>query len=287
MQESIRVMLMEYAEEGYRDFSASLVPGAKPLLGVRLPQLRKLAKELVMNNAEIFNWRAETSSYEGEYADLYFEETMLRGMVIGYGTAQGDVSCEEGLAFLEMFLPHIDNWSVCDSFCSSFTFANQYRDAVWEFLQPYLYSKQEYEVRTALVLLLNQYLKYDKNNKKASRKKIVTLADITASADVTASADITENHQNKECPAGNFGKFPYLGKILAALNRAFTQGYYARMAAAWILAEAFTYFPYETNQLFITDCKIDNWTYNKALQKIRESKNPNQEVKEYIKSLKK
>lgn len=275
MRESIRNMLMEYAEEGYRDFSANLVPGAKPLLGVRLPQLRKLAKELVIKNDETFDWRAETSSYEGEYADIYFEETMLRGMTIGYGTAQKDVTCEEGLSFLEMFLPYIDNWSVCDSFCSSFTFANQYRDAVWEFLQPYLYSKQEYEVRTALILLLNQYLKYDKNNKKLPRKKIVTID------------DFTESHQNKECSARNFDQFPYLEKILAALNRAFTQGYYAQMAAAWILAEAFVYFPYEINQLFITDCKIDNWTYNKALQKIRESKNPNQEVKEYIKSLKK
>ena len=81
--------------------------------------------------------------------------------------------------------------------------------------------------------------------------------------------------------------FPYLERILRVLNREYTQGYYAQMAAAWTLAEAFVTFPYETFQMLLNDCKMDTWTYNKALQKICESKNPDEEVKKVIKTLRK
>lgn len=266
MRKEIRSILSEHADEQYKDFSAGLIPGAKPLIGVRLPVLRTLAKSLVNDHPEKRSWQDEVSCYDGVYEDVYFEETMLRGMMIGYGTGKKSVTCEEGLRYLRAFIPHVDNWSVCDSFCNTFSFANRYRNEVWEFLHPYLYSDREYEVRIAIILLLNQYLKYDAGNKKISRKKIVTMQDIA------------------ESPAD--WEHPYLARILGALNRDFTQGYYARMAAAWTLAEAFVCFPYETNRMLSGECRLDSWTYNKTLQKIRESLNPDQEVKEYIKSLK-
>ena len=71
------------------------------------------------------------------------------------------------------------------------------------------------------------------------------------------------------------------------LNREYTQGYYAQMAAAWTTAEAFVTFPYETMQMLQKDCKMDMWTYNKTLQKICESRNPDVEVKKIIKSMRK
>lgn len=274
MREEIRNRLVQYADEKYRDFSAGLIPGSKPLLGVRLPQLRKLAKELVKNSGGEGSLHDEITGYEGKYEDIYLEETMLRGMIIGYETAKKNISCEEGLMYLEAFIPYIDNWSVCDSFCNSFVFANRYRDEVWEFLQPYLYSDKEYEVRAALILLLSQYLKYDVNNKKIARSRSVCMA------------DIADSFPNKECSVYTKNQYPYLEKILASLNREFYQGYYAQMAAAWLLAEAFVCFPYETCQFLTGDCMTDTWTYNKALQKIRESLNTDREVKEYVKSMK-
>ena len=59
------------------------------------------------------------------------------------------------------------------------------------------------------------------------------------------------------------------------------------MAAAWLMAETFVCFPYESTQMLVKECQIDIWTYNKALQKIRESLIPDQDVKDYMKSLKK
>lgn len=274
MKQEIRDILAQYADGKYKEFSAGLIPGAKPLMGVRLPQLRQIAKGIVNDKENKMRWQEEAAGYDGEYEDIFFEETMLRGMLIGYGTAKKDFPYEEGVGLLKAFVPHIDNWSVCDSFCNSFTFANRYRDEVWELLQPYLYSDREYEVRVALILLLSQYLKYGSDNKKIGRNKKVSMA------------DIADSFPNQELSVCTRVQYPYLGKILDALNREFSQGYYARMAAAWLMAETFVCFPYESVRMLTGACHMDTWTYNKALQKIRESLNPDQDVKEYMKSLK-
>lgn len=272
MKEEIRRMLAQHADEKYREFSAGLLPGARPLLGVRLPRLRKIAKAIVADGP---GWQEEVLETGPGAEDIYFEETMLRGMMIGHGTAQKGFPCEEGLRYLEAFIPFIDNWSVCDSFCSSFVFANRNRDAVWRTLQPYLYSDREYEVRAALILLLTQYLKYDIDNRKLPRNRSVCMA------------DINDSFPNKELSVCTRARFPYLERILSALDREFDQGYYAQMAAAWLLAETFVCFPYEAYQMLSGPCRLDAWTYAKALQKIRESLNPDKEVKETIAKLKK
>lgn len=275
MREEIRNMLAQHSDEEYRKFSAGLLPGAKPLMGVRLPRLRQIAKNIVNDRENKRKWQDETVVYDGEYEDIYFEETMLRGMLIGYGTAKKDISCEEGLACLKSFIPHIDNWSVCDSFCNSFTFANRHRGEVWTFIQPYLYSDQEYAVRVALILLLAQFLRYDTDNKKIARNRKVVMC------------DLNNSFPNQELSVWTRARYPYLERILAALNRPYGQGYYAQMAAAWLMAEAFVCFPYESSQMLTGNCAMDVWTYNKALQKIRESRNPDQAVKDYMKKLKK
>lgn len=263
MRQHIREMLKEKSEPAYREFSAGLIPESRPLLGVRLPILRGLAKEIVKEGS----WREEISSCEGENEDRYFEETMLRGMIIGYGTEKGDV--QEGLTYVEQFIPYVDNWSVCDSFCSSFLLAGRHREEVWKFLQKYLYSDKEFEVRVAVITLLAQYLKYDSKGKKLSRKRVITMSDMKQN---------TMEENGRDCP--------YRERILTILNRQYTQGYYAQMAAAWTTAEAFVTYPYETMQMLTRHCNMDNWTYNKALQKICESRNPDDEVKSYVRSLK-
>lgn len=255
MREHIREQLKEYAEESYRDFSAALAPGDRPLLGVRLPQLRKIAKEIAKGD-----WKQEIHAPD---KDIWFEETMLRGMIIGYGTEKAEVS--EGLRYLERMIPYVDGWSICDSFCTSFGFAAKHREEVWEFLQPYLYSEKEFEVRVGVILLLTHFLKCDRSGKKAPRKRVITMEDV--------KNDTWE--KNRE-------EFPYMERILNILNRPYDQGYYAQMAAAWTTAEAFVTFPYETTKMLTAECRMDDWTRRKAIQKIRESRNPDAEVKTWI-----
>ncbi|SDD56928.1 3-methyladenine DNA glycosylase AlkD [Paenibacillus sp. UNCCL117] len=141
---AIREQLNAWADPAYQQFASSLLPGVSGVLGVRLPVLRKLAKQLAKGD-----WRA----YAGSDDNGCFEEIMLQGMVLGY--AKADI--EELLGYVAAFVPRIDNWSVCDSFCSGLVVARQHQERVWAFVQPYLSSDREYELRFGVVMLLNYY----------------------------------------------------------------------------------------------------------------------------------
>lgn len=145
MQDTIRKQIFELQEASYQKFISALIPNIDNVLGVRMPDLRKLAKEIAKGD-----WR----TYLQTANDEYFEEVMLQGLVIGY--AKADV--EELLTYIETFVPKMDNWSVCDSFCTGLKFTKQNQQRVWSFLQPYLISNKEYELRFGIVMLLDYYI---------------------------------------------------------------------------------------------------------------------------------
>jgi 3-methyladenine DNA glycosylase AlkD len=148
MKNAIRKQLFESMDTEYQKFASSLLPNVDNVLGVRLPELRKIAKQIGKED-----WRTYLETAEDEY----FEETMLQGMVIGYA----DTKVEDRLYYVAAFVPKINNWSVCDSFCSSLKFTKNNKERVWEFIQPYLFSEKEYEVRFGVVMLLNFYVEDD------------------------------------------------------------------------------------------------------------------------------
>ncbi len=146
MDQTVREQLFRLADEEYRKFSAVLIPNVDRMLGVRMPELRKLAKEIAKGD-----WRA----YLARGTDNeYFEEVMLQGMVIG--CVKADV--EERLRYMAEFVPKIDNWSVCDGFCTGLKFTKTNQKRVWDFLQPYLASDKEYDIRFGVVMLLEYYV---------------------------------------------------------------------------------------------------------------------------------
>lgn len=251
MRKEIRDRLNKMSDADYEKFSASLIPasGRGTMLGVRLPALRDYAKELSKGD-----WRQELSYEE----DLYFEETMLRGMILGY--ACRDI--EELFACLKDFIPRVQNWSVCDSVCSGLKLVEKYPEKTWDFLQPYLKSGEEFPCRVGLIMLLNHFVKLGEDKKKISRKRSVTMADL----------------QGQE-ETGD-----YLEPILQALDREFTEGYYAQMAAAWLLAELFVTYPVRTLR-GLRELHLDAFTRKKAVQKIRESRIPDKEVKAYLREM--
>ena len=101
MHKDIRKHLEEMAEQDYQKFSAALIPGVENMLGIRLPQLRAFAKQIAK-----FDWQAALVE-----EDVYFEERMLRGMVLSYASKDMDVM----LPLIADFVPLVDNWSMCDS----------------------------------------------------------------------------------------------------------------------------------------------------------------------------
>lgn len=145
MEKTMKEQLVELAEEEYQRFSAALIPNINNVLGVRFPEMRKLARTIVKGD-----WRTYLEHAESEY----FEEIMLQGMVISY--VRTDIN--EILRYTADFVPKIDNWSVCDSFCIGLKFTKMNMARVWDFLQPYLSSDKVYEIRFAVVMLLDYYI---------------------------------------------------------------------------------------------------------------------------------
>lgn len=137
---NLREELFNLQDLKYRDFHSALVPNIdkEQIIGVRLPELRKIGKKLTDNN---FDWH-------------YYEEIMLHGFYIGYAK----LSYEERISLLTEFIPYINNWAVCDCVSSTLKFVNKNRSDFLEFLKPYMNSQKEYELRFAVVMLMDYYL---------------------------------------------------------------------------------------------------------------------------------
>ena len=141
----IRARLDSLAEPDFQAFTSRLMPGVENVLGVRLPALRRLARELAQGNFSAYLQAARDDSYE---------ETMLQGMVIGYAPGNPEAL----LPFVSPFVEKLDNWSTCDSFCVGLKMARSHPGLLWDFILPYLSSPAVFPCRFGIVMLLWYYI---------------------------------------------------------------------------------------------------------------------------------
>lgn len=80
------------------------------------------------------------------------------------------------------------------------------------------------------------------------------------------------------------GQEELLGEALAELERVDHDSYYVKMAVAWALSMFYLEFPEETGA-FLADCRLDDFTYHKTLQKICESRRADREMKERVRAM--
>ena len=170
MLKYIRDELVSMTDKGnYQTFTSSLIPGCNNIIGVRQPALKKYAKQLVKENDDFRKLLTEP--------DLYYEETLLRGYIIGMGTAK-EKDFDKALEDLKKFIPLIDNWAVNDGFCVEFRIMDKYRQEFLPFLEKCILSEDEFEARAGLIMLLDHYIKVDADGNKKPRMKKVVLEDI-------------------------------------------------------------------------------------------------------------
>ena len=197
--------------------------GFKNCYGVRLPELRKIAKLVAKEKRYDF--------FEEEHTT--FEELTIHAYAIGYLKEDVD-TC---LSYLKEFIPLVDNWSVSDSVCQNMKFARVYQKDVFEFLKTMKDSENEWEVRIVAVTLLSHFL-------------------------------------NDE----------YIDEVFEILDGLKTNTYMSRMGVAWAVATAMA--KYEDKTLaYLERSSLDDWTYNKALCKMRESLRVSEKVKEKTREL--
>ncbi|MDO4621448.1 MAG: DNA alkylation repair protein [Eubacteriales bacterium] len=140
-----RERLLQYRDEKNAAFQRKLTPGPAEdsFLGVRVPDCRKLARELV-----------KEGGYESFFSELphtYFDENMLHGVMIAE-LKDADRCIEE----IERFLPYIDNWAVCDSMNPKVFKKN--REQLLPKIRKWIGSKDTYTCRFGIGMLMTHYL---------------------------------------------------------------------------------------------------------------------------------
>lgn len=200
----------------------------KELSGLdRFPQYRALAKRIAREDYRLF--------LDG--CDMYnFKEKILYGYTLGY--AKDDISSL--LYYFEGFIPYVDDWAVCDTFCQSFKITRKYQSEVYELLMKYKDSKKEFESRVVSVTLLSHYLVDD-----------------------------------------------YIDRVIDALDKLDDSEYYSMMGTAWALATVMAKYPEKCREYMEGEVKISDQTFNKALQKMRESFRVSDEIKQWTRTVKK
>lgn len=153
-RELICSRLHELADEEYRRFHTRLCPGTEGILGVRTPVLRKFARELIKEYGQqvilhLYTFRPDL------LPELYYEEKMLTGMLLGLWKAPEPQAMEQ---MLEKFLPLMDNWAVCDVTCGGLKYIGKQKDYFYPVIQEYLKSSDAYTVRFGIVLLMDYYV---------------------------------------------------------------------------------------------------------------------------------
>lgn len=172
-RKKVRELLEEMAEPDYAKFSGALLGREAVMLGVRLPKIRELAKKVAKADGREYldgmlsDTDAAKSSERADGKDgkdqigekaadeiLYMEELMLYGMVVGCMKEKLEVL----FPYIKRYVARIDNWSLCDSFCAGLKQTKKQPEAMWDFLQPYLKSDKEFDLRFGVVMLMDFYV---------------------------------------------------------------------------------------------------------------------------------
>jgi 3-methyladenine DNA glycosylase AlkD len=163
--------LISIKDEKYKEFHSGLCLNCKyEILGIRLPILRKIAKDISKTNIEEF---LKISN------DKYYEEVMIQGLVIS--------QIKDEKLFYHYFKNHInkiDNWALCDTFCNSIKIVKDYEDKYFKEALELSLSPEEFISRVGLIIILEFFIKeenlekiFDTLNKIQTNKYYINMAE--------------------------------------------------------------------------------------------------------------
>lgn len=236
----------------YRDFHASLLPNIdkKTIIGVRVPTMRKIAKEFVDSavkgaaKAAAKTLPKDIASFLDKLPHKYFEENQVHLFVV-----ERIKDFDECLRRIEQFLPYIDNWAVCDGKSPKALLRDPSR--FYAKICGWLESSEPYTVRFGVNMLMAFFL-----DERFDLRFLKCVAAIDES--------LFDDDGRAECP---------------------TDRYYVQMVVAWYFATALAKqwgaaFPYIKNR------KLSPWIHAKTIQKACESYRITDEQKMVLRALK-
>ena len=224
MHDRIIAQLTNLAQgnETYAAFNRRIVNTKMPVIGVRVPDLRRLARRLAPDMGVADISKLLTARNES------FDYVLLCGLLITHARLDDQTAID----LTKQYLPHVDSWAHIDIFVEK---KRRFAGEVWrDFALECLRSEAEFTVRYGVVSLMTNFL--------------------------------DEVHINQ---------------VFAALRDIKHDGYYVKMALAWLYATAAVHF-FELTLVELENEHIDAWTRNKAYQKMRESRRFTPEEQEII-----
>lgn len=217
--------LYNQGDTRYRKFHSGLGINRDYLIGIPVPQCKKIAQNIS---------KTDYKSFIKYNKHNYYEEILIHGLVIGDITADFPTI----LKLLTTFITYIDNWALCDITVANLHIWKKHLDDGLPFIIDCLKENNEWHKRVGYVLLLDYY--------------------------------VDEK---------------YLDIIFKLCNENQCDKYYVKMAIAWLISICYIKYP-NTTLNYLKNNELDNWTHNKAIQKIRESKRIKQSDKENLSKLK-
>ena len=207
-----RLTNLAQGNETYAAFNQRIVNTKMPVIGVRVPDLRRLARKLAPNMSAADISKLLTAKNKS------FDYVLLCGLLITHARLDDQTA----INLTKQYLPHVDSWAHIDTFVEK---KRRFASEMWRnFALECLQSEAEFTVRYGIVSLMPNFL--------------------------------DEAH---------------IDQVFAALRGIKHEGYYAKMALAWLYATAAVHF-FELTLDELESGHIDAWTRNKAYQKMRESR---------------
>ena len=148
LTEEIRKELFGLQDSKYRDFQSKLIPdiGPETMIGVRTPQLRKLAADL--------GKREDIGVFLDDLPHRYFDENQLHAFIIS-----GIRDFGKCISEVERFLPYVDNWATCDQMSPKVF--RKHRPELLEHIRVWIRTNRTYTVRFATGMLMEHFLEED------------------------------------------------------------------------------------------------------------------------------
>lgn len=135
-------------DKKYLEFNKKIINTKYEMIGIRVPTLRNIAKNIKKTSIETYLEVAEPKT---------FEEIFIYGIIISYIKDYNTF-----LQYFTAYLKYIDNWAISDMVVSSFKIISKNKEDFEQKIKKLLKSKNEYEVRVAIISLMYYYIKEEK-----------------------------------------------------------------------------------------------------------------------------
>ena len=136
--------LEKYIDKSYREFNSKLIPGVENVLGIRIPALRNIIKEMNEDGREEFL---------NSLPHRWHEENIMHMIII---TEEKDF--DKAKEMLLNFLPYVDNWQVSDVGIPKSFKSTKDREGLLEFVKILISKEATYFKRYGIFILMKLFL---------------------------------------------------------------------------------------------------------------------------------